>query len=45
MGTRGSSELIINGKGTKEGYTGDIVIKRESSDGYRSFVDTSKTGL
>lgn len=45
LGTRGSRELIINGKGTKEGYTGDIVIKRESRDGFKSFVDTSKTGL
>ena len=45
LGTNGARELIINGKGTKEGYTGDIVIKRESRDGFKSFVDTSKTGL
>ncbi|HNX77763.1 MAG TPA: TonB-dependent receptor [Candidatus Rifleibacterium sp.] len=45
LGTRGSKELIINGKGTHEGYVGDVVIKRESRDGYKSFVDTSKTGL
>ncbi len=45
LGTRGSSELIINGKGTKEGYVGDVIIRREARDGYKSFVDTRKTGL
>lgn len=45
LGTKGSNELIINGKGTKEGYIGDIIIRRESRDGYKSFVDTRKTGL
>lgn len=45
LGTRGANELIINGKGTKEGYTGEVVIKREARDGYKSFVDTKKTGL
>ncbi len=45
MGTRGSSELIINGKGTKEGYTGEVVIMREARDGFQSYVDTRKTGL
>jgi len=45
IGTRGSNELIINGKGTKEGYVGDVTIRRESRDGFNSFVDTRKTGL
>lgn len=45
IGTRGSNELIINGKGTQEGYVGDIIIKREARDGFKSFVDTRKTGL
>jgi hypothetical protein len=45
MGTRGSNELIINGKGVKEGYTGDLIIRREARDGYKSFVDTRKTAI
>ncbi|MDD3147806.1 MAG: hypothetical protein PHD82_10915 [Candidatus Riflebacteria bacterium] len=45
LGTNGGNELIINGKGTKEGYTGDIIIRREVRDGFKSFVDTRKTGL
>jgi hypothetical protein len=45
IGTRGANELIINGKGPAEGYTGEVVIKREARDGYKSFVDTRETGL
>lgn len=45
LGTRGANELIINGRGSREGYVGDITIRRERRDGYRSSVDTSKTGL
>jgi hypothetical protein len=45
MGTRGSSELIINGKGAKEGYVGDLIIRREARDGYKSSFETKKTGL
>ncbi len=45
LGSRGSNELIINGKGTHEGYIGDVVIKRETRDGFKSLVDTSRTGL
>lgn len=45
VGTRGSNELIINGQGSKEGYIGDLNIRRERRDGYGSSVDTSKTGL
>ncbi len=45
IGTRDSSELIINGKGSKNGYTGDITIIREARDGYRSNIDTRKSGL
>ena len=45
IGTRGSNEIIVNGRGSKEGYIGDVTIRRESRDGFRSSVDTSKTGL
>ncbi|NLF97144.1 MAG: hypothetical protein GX569_10425, partial [Candidatus Riflebacteria bacterium] len=45
IGTRGSNEIIINGRGSKEGYIGDLTIRREKRDGFRSSVDTSKTGL
>lgn len=45
IGTNGANELIINGRGAKAGYTGDIVIRREARDGYKSFYDTKKTGL
>lgn len=45
IGTRGANELIINGKGVKEGYTGDIIIRREARDGYKSSYDTKKTAL
>ncbi|PKL46759.1 MAG: hypothetical protein CVV42_15445, partial [Candidatus Riflebacteria bacterium HGW-Riflebacteria-2] len=45
IGTRGSNEIIINGRGSKEGYVGDLTIRRERRDGFRSSVDTSKTGL
>ncbi len=45
IGTRGANELIINGKGVKEGYTGDLIIRREARDGYKSNYDTRKTAL
>lgn len=45
MGTRGANELIINGKGIKEGYTGDVIIRREARDGYKSNFDTRSTAL
>ena len=45
IGTRGSNELIINGKGVKEGYTGDIIIRREAKDGYKTSFDTRNTSL
>ncbi len=45
IGTRGANELIINGKGIKDGYTGDLIIRREARDGYKSNFDTGKTAL
>jgi hypothetical protein len=45
LGTRGSRELIINGKGEKEGYTGDLIFRRESRDGYKSSFDTENTSI
>ncbi|GAB4276353.1 MAG: hypothetical protein Kow0029_18230 [Candidatus Rifleibacteriota bacterium] len=45
LGTRGSNELIINGKGERAGYIGDIIIRRETRDGYKSFYDTRHSGL
>ena len=45
LGTHGANEIIVNGRGTKEGYVGDLTIRRESRDGFLSSVDTSKTAL
>ncbi|MBU1107183.1 MAG: TonB-dependent receptor [Candidatus Riflebacteria bacterium] len=45
IGTRGANEIIVNGRGTKEGYIGDLTIRREARDGFSSSVDTSKTAL
>ncbi len=45
IGTRGANEIIVNGRGTKEGYLGNLSIRREKRDGFRSSVDTSKTSL
>jgi hypothetical protein len=45
LGTRGAKELIINGKGEKEGYVGDIIIRRQTRDGYKSSYETKDTGV
>lgn len=45
LGTRGSNELIVNGKGSRAGYIGDIIIRRESRDGYHSNIDSKHSGI
>ena len=45
MGNRGSSEMYVNGKGQNENYKGDLIIIRQSKDGFKSTVDSEKTGL
>ena len=45
MGNRGSSEMYVNGRGQNEKYKGDLIIIRQSKDGFKSTVDSEKTGL
>jgi hypothetical protein len=45
IGNRGADEIILNGKGVRNGYTGDIAISRMTKDGYKSFYDEEKSGV
>ena len=42
LGNSGANEIIIDGKGEKNGYTGDIRISRQAKDGYKSSVEDKK---
>jgi hypothetical protein len=45
IGNRSSSEMIVNGKTQNDNYSADLVILRHSKDGYKSTVDSERTGL
>jgi len=42
-GSRNSSEAYFGGKGTYNGYVGQIHLSREARDGYKSYVNDLKT--
>eukprot|EP01156_Anaeramoeba_ignava_P022472 Anaeramoba_ignava/c20692_g1_i2.p1 GENE.c20692_g1_i2~~c20692_g1_i2.p1 ORF type:complete len:538 (-),score=64.95 c20692_g1_i2:2257-3870(-) len=43
LGNNSANEIIIDGKGEKNGYTGDIKISRQAKDGYKSSVDDKQS--
>ncbi|HNW36971.1 MAG TPA: hypothetical protein PKM25_18675, partial [Candidatus Ozemobacteraceae bacterium] len=43
-GGSGTQEVILRGKGSYNGYVGDLRFDRFSHDGFRSFIDDRKTG-
>ena len=45
MGNRGASEMYVNGRGQNENYKGELIIIRQTKDGFNSTVDSEKTGL
>ena len=45
MGNRDSSEMYVNGKTQSDKYNTDILILRQSKDGFKSTVDSKRTGL
>lgn len=45
LGSQGSKELLLNGHGTKKGYTGEFSLISEKKDGFYSNVDSSITSL
>ncbi|NLI78194.1 MAG: TonB-dependent receptor [Candidatus Riflebacteria bacterium] len=44
-GTRGATEFRAQGKGTYQGYSGELSLSREAKDGYRSTVEDTRTQL
>ena len=45
MGNRDSSEMYLNGKTQTDKYNTDLIILRQSKDGFKSTVDSKRTGL
>ncbi len=45
VGTRGSKELQLSGKGTYNNYVGEVKLSRETRDGYRSSIGDEKNNF
>lgn len=45
VGNRDSSEMYVNGKTQSDNHNTDILIIRQSKDGFKSTVDSKRTGL
>lgn len=45
FGNKKSNEIYVNGKGQNENYNADFLVIRQTKDGYKSKVDTERTGL
>lgn len=44
-GKSGTAEYLLRGKGTHNGYIGDLRLEKFDHDGFKSFVDDNKTGF